>query len=149
VPTDRDRYDYHRRRLMLTKDLDVGHREMLGYTVKCSGKDEEGNEIYLKYLICYASSNPQKLSPSIASVMRNRALQSEAGCEPLDRDRYDCHRRRLMLTDLDVYHREVLGATIIVIPDVYRGMPQRRLALARFIKDVWIATSSQIFGIWR
>jgi hypothetical protein len=33
-----------------------------------------------------------KVIHNAASVMRNRALQSEAGYEPLDCDRYDYHK---------------------------------------------------------
>jgi hypothetical protein len=33
-----------------------------------------------------------KVTHNTAAVMRNRVSQSEAGCEPLDCDRYDYHR---------------------------------------------------------
>jgi hypothetical protein len=75
-----------------------------------------------------------KATHSTALVMRNRVWQSEAGCEPTDCDKYDYHRQRLMLADLDVSHREMLGASIIATRDVYREMPRRGLALARLIK---------------
>jgi hypothetical protein len=39
-----------------------------------------------------------------ATVMQNRAWQSETGCVPLYCDRSDYHRQRLVLADLDVCH---------------------------------------------
>jgi hypothetical protein len=33
-----------------------------------------------------------KVTHNTVAVMRNRTWQSEAGCEPTDRDRYDYHR---------------------------------------------------------
>jgi hypothetical protein len=73
-PTDCDRYDYHRRRLVLAKDLDVSHYEMLG----CLD------------LLCVLKFS--KATHSTAAVMRNRIWQSEAGYEPMGCDRYEYHR---------------------------------------------------------
>jgi hypothetical protein len=67
-----------------------------------------------------------KTTHSTVAVMRNRAWQSEAGYEPTDRDRSDYHRQRLVLVDLDVYHREMLGAIIIAMPGTHREVTQRR-----------------------
>jgi hypothetical protein len=64
------------------------------------------------HLIRTARASQPKATKSIhstAAVMRNRTWQSEAGCEPTDCDRYDYHWQRLMLADLDVGHREMLG----------------------------------------
>jgi hypothetical protein len=63
---------------------------------------------------------------STAAVVRSRAWQSETGYEPTDCDRYDYHQQRLVLTDLDVRHCEVLGETIIVTHETHRETPRRR-----------------------
>jgi hypothetical protein len=47
-PTDCDRYDYHWLRLVLTKDLDVSHCEMLGVPPQSSQRLRCTVEVQLK-----------------------------------------------------------------------------------------------------
>jgi hypothetical protein len=89
-PTDRDRYDYHRQHLMLA-DLDVRHRETFRRN-KSSQFMRHTVEVQRKKVSFVRGILLNKVTHSTAVFMRNRAKQSEAGCEPADCDRYDYHR---------------------------------------------------------
>jgi hypothetical protein len=79
----RNRFDDFFRRLLLGDNY-PGHPEFAIGILKSFGKGVTNTWNIWPVI--------NKVIHSAAAVMRNRALQSEAGCEPLGCDRYDNHK---------------------------------------------------------